>query len=357
MSARAAGCGGAGAGRARERLGIRVARFHQDRRRVLENPSAMSVFVSIASYSDPVLGFTLQRALATASRPQALHFGICDQCPAQWPRPRPDVLAPARMSYVRLDPVDARGPCWARAISMSLYAGEDWFFQIDSHMDFDTGWDERLIAQARRLLPGRPGVVLSAYPNAFVIEGNQAIRKPTTDKVLAHVVKPATTFAPDHPVLSFEAHPVDTEQAVPGFHLGAGCLFANGAFAEVFPYDPHLYFHGEEQALAARLFSHGWDIFHVPGLPVYHLYNTGASGAPPRPMHWDESQQAGRSVNWWTLEQRSRARLGDLVSGRLQGAYGLGRVRSMADYAAFCGIDYAAGTLSDQAFRPLPARV
>ena len=88
------------------------------------------------------------------------------------------------------------------------------------------------------------------------------------------MVKPGSVFEPDHPVLGFEAHPVDRDEPVPGFHVGAGCLFAPGQFVQAFPYDPYFYFHGEEQALAARIFTHGWDIFHVPGQPVYHLYNT-----------------------------------------------------------------------------------
>ena len=114
----------------------------------------MRIFVSIASYCDPMLAFTLERAVATAAHPERLHFGVVDQSPAGTPTPNPAALRPGRLSYVRLEPVYARGPCWARAISMSLYDGEDWFFQIDSHMDFDVHWDERLVVQARSLLPG-----------------------------------------------------------------------------------------------------------------------------------------------------------------------------------------------------------
>lgn len=311
----------------------------------------MAIFISIASYCDPVLGFTLARAVATARWPGQLHFGVVDQSPAL----APIDLKPARLSVVRMDPVHARGPCWARAIAMSFYDGEDWFFQIDSHMDFEMFWDEKLIAQAEALSPGRRGVVLSAYPNAFVFDQDRPVHKPTTHQVLAHVVKPGSAFAADHLVLAFEAHPAASDQALPGFHLGAGCLFATGRFALDFPYDPAFYFHGEEQALALRLYTHGWDIFHVPGLPVYHLYNDGASGAPPRPLHWDEAQERLRSESWWTLEQRSRQRLADLAGGAPLGVYGLGAVRTTAGYAAFSGIDYAARTLAPQAYKPLPA--
>lgn len=313
----------------------------------------MGIFISIAAYCDPVLGFTLARARAAAARPQDLHFGVLDQSPQPPPPSTFELLAPARLSYQRIAPVFARGPCWARALAMALYDGEDWFLQLDSHMDFEPGWDERLLAQAHALAPGRPGFVISSYPNAFGFEDGLPVPRPATGKVLAHVVKPGTGFDPGHPVLAFEAQPVDSDRPVPGFHLGAGCLFAPGAFALAFPYDPALYFHGEEQALALRLFTHGWDIFHMPGLPVSHLYNDGRSGVPPRPLHWDAAHQAGRDRNWWELEQRSRARLAALVAGRPLGVYGLGPARTLGDYARWCGIDYAARTLSPQAWRPL----
>jgi len=164
-------------------------------------------------------------------------------------------------------------------------------------------------------------------------------------------VKTNTAFEADHPVLMFEAHPLDQDEPVPAIHVGAGCLFASGAFAQQFPYDPWLYFHGEEQALAARLFTHGWDMFHVPGLPVYHLYNTPDSGAPARPMHWDTQHDTQRSQAWWTLEERARSRLASLVAGEDLGAYSLGHERTMAEYAAFSGIDYAARNIADKAYR------
>ncbi|MDB5752932.1 MAG: hypothetical protein JWP65_3353, partial [Ramlibacter sp.] len=250
---------------------------------------------------------------------------------------------------------DARGPCWARALAMTLYDGEEWFLQLDSHMDFDPGWDTRLVQQARALGAPARGLAISSYPNAFVLEGGRPVRRPTTSGALAHVLKPRASFAPDHPVLPFEAHPVATQQPVPGFHLGAGCLFAPGRLVQALPYDPWFYFHGEEQALALRLYTHGWDLFHMPGLPVHHLYNNGESGAPPRPMHWDAAQDSEREVGWWTLEQRSRARLAALVAGQDLGVFGLGGERSLADYAAFSGIDYAARTLAPAAFVPRTA--
>lgn len=313
----------------------------------------MSIFISIASYCDPLLPFTVARAAANAQQPQALHIGIVDQSPAG---PPPQFQAAgARISYVRIEPAYARGPCWARAIAMSLYEGEDWYLQVDSHTDFDAGWDARLVSLAAALAPGRPGLAITAYPQPFFVRDGQAWREALDPHALASAVKPGTGFSPDHPVLTFQAIPQATAQPVPGFHVGAGCLFAPGSFVSCFPYDPWMYFHGEEQAIAARLFTHGWDMFHVPGLPVFHLYNDAPGKTPPRPLHWDAAHDEHRPVPWTAFETRSRLRLASLLEGGVSGAYGLGRRRSMADYADFSGIDYSRRTIAPRAYRPAPA--
>jgi hypothetical protein len=310
----------------------------------------MRIFLSIASYCDPVLPFTLARAVATASAPQRLHFAVVDQSPAG--SERLAAPGPARLTQVQIDLRDARGPCWARALAMTLHDGEEWFLQLDSHMDFDPGWDELLIAQATALGAPQRRLVLTSYPNAFVFEQGRVVRRPTTGGVLAQVLRPGAQFDPAHPVLPFEAHPVETAQPIPAFHCGAGCLFAPGAIVQALPYDPWLYFHGEEQALTLRLYTHGWDLFHVPGLPIHHLYNDPDAGAPPRPLHWEPSHEAQRQVSWWTHEQRARARLASLVAGEDLGVYGLGTQRTLADFAAFSGIDYAARMLAPSAYVP-----
>jgi hypothetical protein len=308
----------------------------------------MSIFVSIASYSDPLLGFTIERARANARHPDQLHFGVVEQAPTATPMPQ-------GASYVRVDPGYARGPCWARAIAMSFYRGEDWFLQIDSHMDFAPGWDEQLVAQARALRDGR-NVVLTTYPSAFVFEDGKPVPTPITSKVLALVVTAAGEFKGATAVLPFVGTPVESDEPVPGFHVGAGCLFASGNFALEIPYDPSLYFHGEEQAVSLRLYTRGWDIYHPPGMPIYHLYNDASSHAPSRPMHWDSNEEAGRAVKWNEFERRSQQRLLKLVAGSPLGAYGLGVERTLAQFAEFSGIDYAARSIAQRARRPQPVR-
>lgn len=311
--------------------------------------SEQTIFVSIASYCDPLLTFTLNNAYHTAAFPENLHFGVVDQSAFEERLSHDAEIPSAQFSYVHIDPRDARGPCWARSVAMTFYGGQDWFFQIDSHMLFDRGWDERLVAAAMQCAAINPKCILSNYPNAFEMIDNLPKPKPVTQQVLAHVLARDAQFEEGHPVLKFQAIPVARDAPVVGFHLGAGCLFARGTFAEEIPYDPHIYFHGEEQSVAARAFTHGWDIFHVGAMPVYHLYDTGGSDAP-RARHWTEAHDKLRPVRWWDLEAESKARVQALLcDGKDLGIYGLGSQRSLADYARFCGIDYAAKSLDDKA--------
>ncbi|MCE4556424.1 UDP-N-acetylglucosamine-transferase [Pelomonas cellulosilytica] len=310
--------------------------------------AADRVFISIASYCDPMLAFTITSAMTQASRPERLVFGLveqqlpeaCVQLPDAWQR---------QVRRVNIHPLEARGPCWARAIAMSLYQGERWFLQIDSHMWFEPGWDERLIAWGERCAALNSRSLVTTYPNAFTLRDGQPVAEIAGPELLAFVVRGDQQFGVDHPVLMFEAVPVAGRAPLPTFHIGGGCLFGPGRIVAEVPYDPFLYFHGEEQAFALRAWTRGWDLFHVPGLPIYHQYVTTGS---TRPMHWSPELDAQRRVRSAELSEAANRRMAALLwTGADLGVYGLGTVRSLADYAAFSGIDYAARTIAPQAYK------
>lgn len=307
------------------------------------------IFISIASFCDPLLAFTIRSALTQASRPERVVIGLVDQ---QLPelQYRPPERWAAQVRAVHLHPLEARGPCWARAIAMSLLQGERWFLQVDSHTWFEPGWDERLVrwGQACQTLNRR--CLITAYPNPFRMVDGQPRAELVGRQVLAHVVKTDQVFAAEHPVLMFEGVPVHSEQPVRGLHVAAGCLFAPGEVVNALPYDPFLYFHGEEQSFALRAWTRGWDIFHVPAVPLYHHYvEPGSEG---RAMHWSPELDAQRQVRSGQLMSAANARLRALLWEQADlGLYGLGHERSLADYAAFSGIDYAARRIAPSAYK------
>ena len=78
-----------------------------------------------------------------------------------------EVAAP-RPNQVRLIEVDWRdseGVCWARAQMEQLWRDEEYLFQIDSHMRFESGWDESLV-DMHCACPS-PKAVLTTYPAGY----------------------------------------------------------------------------------------------------------------------------------------------------------------------------------------------
>ena len=301
----------------------------------------MSIFISIASYQDPVLPFTIKEAYEKAAWPDELHFGIVDQSAADSPYPVSATIPAHQVSYVKIAPEQARGVCWARAVAMSLMGREDWFLQIDSHTMFEQGWDQTLMTKASALMSFTPECVISGYPAGFQLVDGVATPLHSTQALWADVVAPDSHFVDRDPVLRFKARELPGVGAVEGFHVGGNCLFAPAEFAQKFPYDPYLYFGEEEPSLALRLFTHGWTIYHVAGVPLLHLYYDSAA-AIKRPLHWETTSENQIEPVWHRLSSRARERMGILVSGDSSalGVYGLGSTRTLQDYAQECGIDY-----------------
>lgn len=279
------------------------------------------IFVAIAAYCDTELTYTIWNCRAQAARPDDLVFGVVDQTLT------PSYLGPD-VRYVHVQPKHSFGLGWARSQCFALYRGEDYLLQVDSHTIFEKDWDKTLIA-ALASLPGKP--IVSSYPMPYTLVGDE--RVPQVDRALQVMqVKPGEMLKPHDPQLTFRGIRLDSPEPVRGIHLAGGLIFTRGAFVEEVPYDPYLYFR-DEQAMAVRAFTHGWDIWHVPNVPLYHLYKVHD---PNRPVHWDADQGHDGPAN----ETRACDRLRRLFYGAGLPSYGLGTVRTLEDFARFSGIDY-----------------
>jgi|694.fasta_scaffold73083_1 hypothetical protein len=297
---------------------------------------SMTIFLSIVSYRDELLHDTLISALDTADQADELAFAVVDQSdrPADWSTD-PGLRKCCR--YLHVPHREARGPCWARSIAAGLWQGEAYFLQIDAHTVFDIGWDTVLIEQLESMLTETPRAVLSTYPPGFTLNDGLPSRSEPARTVIRLDVMPDSDLRPQSATLRFHGIRTESTKSLEGFHVGAGCLFTRGFFIQEIPPDPFLYFEGEEQNIAIRAWTAGWRIFHPPVMPVYHLYNKDNA----RPLHWDASAERGRVVDWRALQDRSSLRLRRLLfDGENLGAYGLGSVKSLQEYAEFSGIDY-----------------
>jgi Glycosyltransferase (GlcNAc) len=301
-----------------------------------------TIFISLASYCDPLLWWTVRSAWDKAAHPERLSFGVLDQSPSSAPSEFLNGPWFQQLRYAHVLPKYSRGACWARSLVFQMVQEEDYLLQIDSHTLFEKDWDSKLT----RTLENVSGesstgkIVLSTRPFGFEIDSglNPVTRQYTSD---ALVLKPreGADFDNDHPILPFEAFVSGQQRPIKGFQVAAGFIFTRGAFVRDVPYDPQLYFHGEEQNLAIRAFTRGWDIWHPNVPPLFHQYKNHK--AQQHAMHWDPIFDRERLTPWIELEKASRQRMRELLFDRtLIGTFGLGDVRSLKDFRDLSGIDY-----------------
>lgn len=296
-----------------------------------------TIFLSVAAYRDEDLWPTLEDCVASARHPERLHIAVLDQSasPAEEPSSLRDRIG--HLSYLHLHHRYSRGPCWARHVITTYLRDEHYFLQIDSHMRFDEHWDDLLKQRLQEVSVENDRSILSTYPCAFDILEGKVVKRPLPGHVLALRTRPDAQLSEESPVLPFHAVPTVCNSALPGFHVGAGCLFSTARLIREVPIDPWLYFHGEEQNLAVRAWTHGWDIWHSADMPIYHRYHKGGE----RPVHWDSHDEQLRAIKWSTLNQQANERMRKLLyEGADLGAYGLGNKRSLEDFRSFSGIDY-----------------
>jgi hypothetical protein len=232
------------------------------------------IFISIAAYNDPELFPTIHDAYEKASRPELLRFGIVDQCVDDRYSVLPEWRDQIRYLWIRAR--DARGVCFARSIIPGMMDSEAYVLQIDSHMRFDLGWDELLINQLVAI--GSPRAILTASPMPWTPEkGNIPLAAGKTIILTEH---------PDYPLRNRAQIISNVEGvAISGDRLAAGFFFSYGRIYDEVPYDPHIYFNGEEYIYAQRLMRRGWKIYHPACLPIYHLYKMRASQEADQ-LHW-----------------------------------------------------------------------
>lgn len=309
----------------------------------------MKIFITIASYRDPLLLTTINSAYDNAHNKQNLIFGICEQQEIENCLNVNSLKFKSQIRYIRIDPIYARGACWPRHVAQTLWQDEKYYLQIDSHTIFDPGWDQILIDRYTELKKYHDKPLLSAYIPDFKIEkngDNETFTKIKVPGCYATVVSGNDPFT-NNSNMYLSGKTVYLEKEIShGYMVSGGFIFTQGKVIQEVPYDPIVYFCGEENSLALRLWTNGYNIFHVKDLPLYHKYNTNYD----RLTVWgDKIIEDARPIKWSEYDAVSRKRLVSILKGDDLGIYGVGKVRTLEQYVKFTGIDYFTATLEEKA--------
>lgn len=309
----------------------------------------MKIFISIASYCDELLFFTLKDCINKANYPENITFGVVDQND-QSQKDQVDQLGFSnQIKYLYINKIDTLGVSWARNIAFSLRDEEDFLLQIDSHMLFDKGWDSELLNQYNELKKHSKKPIITTYPYDFSFDenNNPTYKEQSSKYVLVLRPHPDTELEEDSAVLRFRAEHQLSEKPILGSHVAGGFIFTSINFIEEIPYDPFLYFHGEEQSLAIRSFTRGWDIYHPNIIPLHHYYKK--TGVQYTSHHWHKDVDSKRALDSVYLKQRATKRVNRLLygDGMKESVYGLGRERTLDDFRELSGIDYKKRIIKD----------
>jgi len=114
--------------------------------------------------------------------------------------------------------------------------------------------------------------------------------------------------------------------AIPAEFLVMGFLFTEGSFNAEIPFDPEIYFFGDDITTALRAYCHGYELFHPLKVLAWHLYDRGS----PIP-HWEDNPA------WGEMNAKSYQRVRSILRGDEFGKYTFGKDRSLELYQSYIG--------------------
>lgn len=301
-----------------------------------EDPSRETIFVSIASYRDKTCLATVKHLFKQAAFPSRIFVGICEQNSTDTAEScvRDNFKFYTNVRRLSIPNTEAKGPCYARYLCSTLYRGERWFLQIDSHTKFAKNWDVKAISNIRAC-PSKKAI-LTSYPHDM--HANKI------DEKSVPILCDSSWNSDGVPTFTASiksAEDVQKNSHFPVPFTSGGFLFAPGSIASEVPFDPNLahVFTGEEALYSARLWTSGYDFFTPKENIVFHYYYRKGES------RWHEDVPAWREEQQQSLK-RVRRLLGleEPVIPPGEDAYGLGTERSIHAYWKFSGLDPSSKT-------------
>ena len=311
-----------------------------------------TIFVQIASYRDPQLLPTLNDCISKAKFPENLRFGIAWQHndDDSWDSLN-DYVNDNRFKILDIDYRDSKGVCWARNLVQSLYNGEKYTLQLDSHHRFEQNWDETLIDMLVGLQnKGYPKPLITAYIPSFDPDNDPdgRVQEPWKMTFDRYIPEGAVFFLP----AAFDPAIDDIDEPLMGRFYSAHFAFTLGSFSKEVAHDPNYYFHGEEINIAVRAFTHGYDIFYPHKVVCWHEYTRKG-----RSKQWDDDKKWVDRNNVCHSRNRKLFGMDNEINNIDFGKYGFGNIRSLKDYEKYAGMRFSTRSITQDVIDHKPPKL
>lgn len=290
---------------------------------------------------------TVSDLLAKAKYPERVYVGILSQIDR---RTEFKFLSSfgKRIRQEVMDYRDSKGVCWARSrILTKLREQEEYVLQIDSHSRFKPGWDETLLNMYSQL--GKRNAVISYYPPNYT--PNQPINYNENPYIYFLIKEFRDPGIPrfSSGILPRAVKPINECGTI---GIAGGSIFGHRSVFDTVPYDPNLYFFGEEPSYALRLYTHGIDVYAPTESYMYHYYNImDRTNVRDRTLHWEDHVAKVNHHNRISYDRlRYLFQIGPVTNIAnlidIQ-KYGLGTYRTLPQWESRLGINLKTGFIGE----------
>jgi len=278
------------------------------------------IYVSIASYMDEELYQTVHSLFSNAENPQRIFVAVFSQ-----DDDHPDLQTIfdefniKEFIYEKVEREEARGVGYARNQAQKhLSEKYKYYLQVDSHTIFDKKWDTHMTTYYEMMHEYWGKCIISHYPHPYDYNDDGTIT------LIRNSVPTVKIIESDNDIFKFEAKYTDYLGDIYGQETGYFCAGEAFGYSKYFlenPYDPYIYFQGEEQTFSLRFFEKGIKVITPQKCLIFHHYN-----GHKRKRHWESND------DWTFYEDISKARLADFFNFDIEDNYGLSNKQTIKHF-------------------------
>lgn len=297
-----------------------------------------SIFIQISSYRDPELKPTILDAIEKSSGKHKINFGVHVSYLNE-----SEIYVPKieNLKYEASKAPKNVGVGIGRYIAHQFYNNEDFYLQCDSHSRFVENWDEIAINSVLNYqIQGIKKPLLTMYPANYwyldetFTETSSDLLDPDYKTIISFHQKPE----------NFKKLRIPSQTAMPAKgsiftrSISAGSLFTVGPFMAP---NKDMAFWGEEIIMAARAYTHGYDLVVPDKQYLYHLYyNHEKPELNRRKIFWQDFPEEFERMNAESQKIVYKVLLEETI-----GEGYLGSERTLAEYGRFAGLDFLHGEI------------
>lgn len=294
-----------------------------------------SIFVQLSSYHDYELPNTINSTLDNSSGEYEIHFGVHHIY-----HEVDDIEIPIvpHLRLARSKAPDNLGMGLGRLIAHGMYQNETYYVQVDSHTKFMPDWDKKFIEDIEYYQSlGIEKPILTSYPKNYWYNDDGSVGEDLagTSMVISFHEKPEL----------FKNSRYTSQTAMPNpdgniytRSVSGGAIFTLGPFIKP---NPRILAAGEELVIAARAFTHGYDLVLPREIVIAHLYyNHNKPTNNKRRLVWNDFPDVTKE-----LDAISQAEMKHLFLNAPIGEDGFGKERTLEEFGEFVGLDFQTGEI------------